>query len=145
MIAVALAKYLDAQGLLTYEPSRGEGDCFIAQLPSDPDAAVMIMPYGANPLPEAGSLGWDEPTLQLMVRGAPDDPITPHATARALYDALQGLRYTMLDAGGDDEVFLVSAKCNQTSPVHIDRDENRRHRYAVNVALHVRAATTHRE
>lgn len=145
MIAVAMAKYLDAQGLLSYEPASATGDTFIGHLPSSPDVAVMVMPYDAEPLPERGSLPWDEPILQLMVRGAPDDPITPYATARALYEALQGLRYTTFDEGGDDQIFVVSARCLQSDAFHLDVDENRRHRYVVNVAVHVRAATAHRE
>lgn len=144
MIAVALAKYLHAQGLLIYEPSRASGDAFIAQLPSSPDAAVAIVPYGGTPLPERGSLPWDEPTLQLLIRGVPDDPIGPHTLARRLYEALQGLHDVTLDEGGADEVYLAMARCLQTDPVHIGSDENRRHRYVVNLACHVRAQTTHR-
>jgi len=145
MIARALAKHLHAEGLVVYEPFGAGGNCFIQHLPDSPDEAVMIISTGGNPLGAATTYGWDEPTLQLMIRGAPDDPETPAATAQALYETLQGLRYRTLDEGGDDEVRLCVCSSLQTAPVNIGRDEKSRYRYTLNFALHVRMPTDNRD
>ena len=144
MISRALAKYLDTAELVTYSTADG-GDCFIEHLPDDPDAAVMILSTGGNPTPAAATWGYDEPTVQFMVRGAPNDPVTPQERAASLYDALQGLRYTVLDEGGDDEASLIVCESPQTAPVNIGVDHRTRYRYTLNFALHVRALTAHRD
>ena len=145
MIARALAKYLDTANLVTYEADAAGGDCFLEHLPDSPDEAVMVLSTGGNPLGPAATYGWDEPTVQLMVRGAPDDPETPAAAAQELYDALQGLRYVTLDPGGADEVRLCVCSSPQTAPFNLGRDEKGRYRFTLNFALHVRRETEHRD
>lgn len=144
MISRALAKYLTIAGLVTYTTAAG-GDCFPERLPDTPDAAVMILSTGGNPTPAAATWGYDEPTVQLMVRGAPNDAMTPQTRAVALYGELQGLRYVTLDPAGDDEVFVIVCEAMQTAPVNIGTDLKNRYRYTLNFALHVRAITAHRD
>ena len=144
MISRALAKYLTTAGLVTYTTAAG-GDCFPERLPDTPDAAVMILSTGGNPTPAAATWGYDEPTVQIMVRGAPGDYKTPLARAVALYGELQGLRYVTLDAAGDDEVFVIVCESMQTAPVNIGTDLKNRYRYTLNFALHIRSLTTHRD
>ena len=144
MISRALAKYLDAESLATYRPEGG-GDCFPERdFPDDPDEAVRIISTGGNPTTAAATWGYDEPTVQLLVRGEVDDPEGPLLRAEALYAALQGLRYATLDSGGEDEVFVVVTSSPQTAPVNIGTDERSRYRFSLNFALHVRALTAHR-
>jgi len=145
VIARALAKYLDAAGLVTYDATGTTGNVLLERLPDAPDEALMVLSTGGNPLGPAATYGWDEPTVQLMVRGAPDDPETPAAAAQALYDALQGLRYVTLDPGGEDEVRLCVCSSLQTGPFNLGRDERDRYRFTLNFALHVRRATEHRD
>lgn len=145
MIARALAKHLDAVGLVRYDATGATGDVFLEHLPDAPDEALMVLSTGGNPLGPAATYGWDEPTVQVMVRGVAEDPETPQATAQAIYDELQGLRYVTLDAGGDDEVRLCSCSSLQTAPFNLGRDEKGRYRFTLNFALHVRALTEHRD
>jgi Bacteriophage minor capsid protein len=144
MISRALAKYLDVAALAEYRPDGG-GDCFLEHLPDSPDEAIGIYSTGGNPLPASDTYGYDEPTVQLMVRGEVDDPLAPKERADGLYAALQGLRYVTLDSGGEDEVFVVVTSSPQTAPVNIGSDETGRYRYTLNFALHVRALTAHRD
>lgn len=143
MIEVALAVYLDAQGLVTYEPAGASGDCFIDALPSSPEAAVMIKATGGPALVDGAWNPWDEPTVQVLVRGS-EDPRSGKQVAQAIFDALQGLHNTTLDEGGADAVYLVSATAIQSAPAHIGRDDNGRHLFSQNHALHVRADTPNR-
>lgn len=145
MITRALAKWLHDKTLIVYAPAGTGGDCFLEHMPDAPDVAVKLLSTGGNPLSAAATWGYDEPTVQLMVRGAPDDPLEPQGRALVLYDALQGLRYVRLDTGGPDEVFVVVCESLQTAPVNIGTDEKGRYRYTLNFALHVRALTTHRD
>lgn len=145
MITRALAKHLHAEGLVVYEPLGAGGDCFLEHLPDSPDEAVMILSTGGNPLGPAATYGWDEPTVQIMVRGAPDDVETPAARAQAIYDAMQGLRYVTLDEGGTDEMRLCVCSSSQTAPFTLGRDERNRYRFSLNFALHVRNKTANRD
>lgn len=145
MITRALAKHLHSAELVVYDPDGAAGDCFLEHLPDVPDAALMLLSSGGNPTPAAATWGYDEPTVQLLVRGLPNDPATPQGRAHALYGALQGLRYTVLDAGGPDEVFLIVCTSPQSAPVNIGTDEKGRYRFTLNFALHIRALTAHRD
>lgn len=145
MISRALAKHLHSAGLAVYDPTGTSGSCFLEHLPPAPDVALMILSSGGNPTPAAATWGYDEPTLQLMTRGEPNDPEAPATWAGALYDALQGLRYTTLDEGGADEVRLVVCTFAQSAPINIGPDAKGRYRYTLNPALHVRAITAHRD
>jgi hypothetical protein len=144
VISRALAKYLDARSLASYRPDGG-GNVFLEHLPESPDAALQVFSTGGNPLPAAATFGYDEPTLQLMCRGAVGDAEGPLAWAWSLYGALQGLRYVALDEGGVDEAALVLCSFAQTGPVGIGTDARGRYRYVLNPALHVRALTEHRD
>jgi hypothetical protein len=50
-----------------------------------------------------------------------------------------------LDEGGEDEVFLIVATSLQTAPASAGTDERGRYRFTLNLALHVRALTEHRD
>ena len=143
MIAAALSHYLDAQDLVTYEPEGG-GDCFVHHLPDEPEEAVSVTAYGANAVTASDALGYDEPTVQVRVRGT-QDPSTGEARAQAIYGALQGLTHVTMAAGTEHEVRVISVDCPQTGPIYMGTDERGRHEYVVNTALHVRAETAHRE
>lgn len=145
MISRALAKHLHSAGLVVYDPAGAGGNCFLEHLPDAPDAAVMVLSTGGNPTPAAATWGYDEPTVQLMVRGLPNDPITPQAHAQALYKALQGLRYVVLDEGGEDETRLIVTESPQSAPYNLGQDEKSRYRFVLNFALHIRALTAYRD
>lgn len=145
MTSRALAKWLDARGLVQYRPQTADGDCFLERLPDVPDRAVMLLSTGGNPLPAATTWGYDEPTLQLMARGAVDDPSGPQERAAALYAELQGLRNVRLDDGGPDEAWLIVCESLQTAPLNLGADDKGRYRYVLNLALHVRALTMYRD
>jgi len=89
--------------------------------------------------------GYDEPTVQLLVRGAPGDPVAPQLRAAVLYGALQGLRYVTLDPAGPDETELTLCSSLQPAPAAVGPDAKGRYRYSLNLALHVRALTEHRD
>jgi hypothetical protein len=144
MISRALARHLTARGLVHYSEAAG-GDCFIEHLPDAPDEAVQLLSTGGNPVPASSTSGYDEPTVQLLVRGAPGDPVGPQLRAVTLYGALQGLRYVTLDPGGPDEAELTLCSSLQTAPAAVGADAKGRYRFSLNLALHVRALTEHRD
>lgn len=143
MIAAALAIYLSSLGIVDYQEEEG-GDCFIHRLPAAPDEAVMVTAYGANPLQHSATLGYDEPTVQVHVRGT-TDPRTAETRAQEVYDELQGLSHVTMASGSEHEARVISCRCLQTGPVYLGVDEARRHEFVVNTALHIRNQTAHRE
>jgi hypothetical protein len=140
--AIAAARYLSGKGLVSYDEVGTGGNCFLNHLPAQPNVAVMVKQTGGNPVPAGGSLGYDEPTVQLLVRGT-RDPRSGAALADALYSEMQGLRGTIDPTG--ENVYVARCLAAQSAPVHIGVDENERHLYSLNFALHVRNITQHRE
>jgi hypothetical protein len=143
VIAIALATYLDSLDIVDYQEADG-GDCFIHHLPDQPDEAVMVTAYGANPVEGATALGYDEPTLQVHVRST-TDPAPGEARAQDVYGELQGLSHVTMAEGTGHETRVIECRCPQTGPVYLGRDQKGRHEYVVNVALHIRNLTAYRE
>lgn len=142
MITRALALWLDNVGLGDFVEDAAGGDLFLEHMPATPHEAVMLLSMGGYPT--SAVIGYDDPSLQVMVRGEPGDPVTPLRRASAIYGEIQGLRHVTLDAGGTDEVRLIRAVSNQTGPVNIGTDEQGRYRYTFNYELRVRSQTAHR-
>lgn len=126
-----IAQHLDSLGLVTFDPTGTTGDCFIETMPDSPDEAVGVYGYGG---PEADAkLGYDEPSLQVRVRGGPD-PRTSRGRAQDIYDALHGLSNVTLPDG----TVLVGCIGVQSSPQSLGPDPNRRHEHVVNFRTEVR-------
>jgi hypothetical protein len=142
MLAAAVAKDLDAAGLLSFDEDGVTGDAFVATMPASPDAAVALMPSGGQPTNSHD--GYDEPSLQIIVRSAAHDPRPGYARARAIYSHLVGLHGVTLDEGGDDEVRVIRTVASQSDPFPLGADENGRHEWTLNFVFRVRALTSHR-
>jgi hypothetical protein len=137
MITTAIARELAKRDLVTY--SEDGGDVFVEEdLPPDPQDAVRIQSAGGPPA--SMTHGYDTPSFQIIVRGG-SDAREPHARAMDIYDALHGLRYHELPDG----TFLVWCAADQSAPVPLGRDENRRHQFSLNFTAEVRAASQHRQ
>jgi hypothetical protein len=133
-----LGQYLDDQDLITWNAaSAAATNGFAEQLPQTPDIAVAITTYGG---PEADSkLGYDEPSVQVMVRGTTDPRVGRDLAAR-IYSQLHGLGQLQLPDG----TWLVSCVGVQSGPVPLGVDGNNRYRFALNFRTEIRAVTAHR-
>lgn len=140
---MALCRYMHAQQLVIYDEVGQSGNCWLARLLDNPSEAVMVKPTGGNPTQYGASLGYDEPTVQLLVRGT-RDPRTGAALAQSLYDHMVSLHAVTLDPNGE-AVRLIDCQSLQSAPAHIGTDETGRHMYSLNLALHVRNKTPNRE
>ncbi|SOB83137.1 minor capsid protein [Streptomyces sp. 1331.2] len=124
-----IARYLQAAGLLTYDPTGTTGDTFIETLPPAPDRAVQLSLYGAGE-PDAAN-PWDERALQVRVRGTADPRIS-RARAEAIYAALHGLAGIELPGGA----WLVLCVAQQT-PYPLGVDTTGRHEHTTNYRLDI--------
>lgn len=132
-----LARYLDGLGLLEYDPEGVTGDTFIDTMPSSPDVAVALSCYGG---PEADSkLGWDEPSVQVRVRGGPD-PRVSRDRCRDIRSALHGLGPLTLPDG----TFLQLCIAIQGAPATLGVDDTGRHEHVCNFRTEIRNVTAHR-
>lgn len=138
--ALALARYLSSAGLATFNETTPGGDTYLNALPADgPDLALAVVPTGGNPVEGDSRLGWDEPTVQLLVRSPADDRLAGIEWAARLYDHLQGWHGVM------DGISVCRVRSMQTAPAFVGLDELGRPRYSLNLALHIRAVTANRE
>lgn len=142
-IETAVARHLNAQGIVAFDESGVAGNTFLYALPSQPDVAVLINPTGGVGTSD-NEEGYDTPTLQVITRGAIHDPTGPHLLALAIYAELAGLHKMTLDEGGTEEVWLVNCLPLQSAPANLGRDDNERYQFSQNYALHVRNQTPHR-
>ncbi len=135
MLAVEVGKYLHQEGIVTFNESGIGGNCFIAYYPSTPDVVVGIYPTGGR---EADfSLGYDYPTIQIIVRGT-SHPVVGFDLANSIFEKLQGLHHRELIPGGQ---WVVGCYCIQSGPIHIGRDSNNRHEYSMNFQFDVQHKT----
>lgn len=136
---LGIAQYLDAQGVGDYEPDSAGGSIYVQKLPQTPDEAIGIFASGG--FEASGVWGYDNPTVNVQVRGAPHDPVGALAKARAVYSALHGFHMATLPDG----TFVINCRGIQSGPVSLGPDENDRFRFSLNFQLEVRNVTEHRE
>lgn len=138
MIAVAIAKYLTELAIVTYDETLPTADCFIDDMPPNPDEAVMLKSYGGASA--SFKFAKDEPRLQALVRGT-SNPRVAEARAWQIYNALHGLLYTTMDPDGKDKVYVSRITAIDT-PHSIGVDENGRHEYSVNFDVRINNAAS---
>jgi hypothetical protein len=133
-----VARLFEELDLGVYRPGGAGGDIFLVAMPDSPDAAVVLSrAAGAE---SDARLGYDEPVVQIRVRGAAGDAVGPEARAQAIYDAVHGLSGRELPGG----TWLVLSVGTQGGPVYAARDANRRDEWTVNVRMELRRPTAHR-
>lgn len=144
MITAALLRYLDGQGLVTYD--RGRPDAFLEDMPDVPVASVAAFARPGSADTDGGN-GYDSPGVQFLVRGDPDDAGTPgrarsgFGRAAAIRAALHGLSNVLLAEGTADEVWLVQCLAVQSQPINVGDDPDDRPRWSVEVQCEVYAPT----
>lgn len=138
MLLDEIAQYLHAAGIVTYDPTGINGDCFISVLPSSPDNCVAIYPTGGYQADN--KLGYDFPTVQIIVRGT-QDPRPAYTRAQNIYDKMQNFYGQFVDGGTP----ILRCYGIQSGPIHLGADAKGRHEYSLNFELEVRNKTEHRE
>ena len=135
-LAEGIAEYLQAAGLLVYDPDGVTGDTFIDTMPPQPDAAVALTLYGAGE-PDA-TQDDDEVSLQVRCRGT-SDPRPSKQRSAAIYSQLHGLSQTVLPDG----TYLILCIAQQTTSA-LGMDANGRHEHVVNYRINYSSTTEHR-
>lgn len=130
------AQHLRDAGLVEYDPAGITGDLFIESMPAAPDTAVVLSLYGG--LPPGSRRGYDNPNLQVRVRGTTDSRVS-RTLATAIYSELHGLGPITLPDG----TRLISCNANQTVTL-MGQDDQRRYEHVCNYALEYRSLTAHR-
>lgn len=124
MLSAEIAAYLDDLEL--------GGAFFVERLPETPDAAVGIYTrQGAAP---DTTVGLERHAIQLIVRGAGQDPTDGNTVALEIYNTLHGLRPNA--ALGDGETIIRQIMANHV-PAHIGRDSKGRHEWSINFTVWV--------
>ena len=138
-INAEIAEYLDSQGLLTYDPNGVTGDTFIDLMPSKPDNAIAVL----TGVPRPGSVkhGYDQPAVQIIVRGKRDPRIAKQRT-QDIYDELQGFSSGVFVTG---VIWVVSCMAAQSGPIRLGVDDNNRHEFSLNFDLEVKNDTKYRK
>ncbi|MFI8360709.1 minor capsid protein [Streptomyces sp. NPDC085612] len=133
-----IARYLAERGHGTYGPDVVGATICLEQMPSQPDELVVLTVYDGGAAESDSLLGYDEPRMQIRVRGT-TDPRVSRTRALAIYSELHGLGPVTLPDG----THLIL--CVALQPVFsMGVDENRRHEHAFNARLEHRSITAHR-
>ena len=140
MLATAVARYLDEQGVAEFDETGTTGNTFINLMPATPDRALAISHSGGNPTNSHD--GYDEPVLQFRARDG-QDPRPAYDWCREVYEALVGLHAVTLSDGVND-FRIIRTTAQQSDPASMGADSNDRHEYVANFAFRVRALTAHR-
>jgi Bacteriophage minor capsid protein len=133
-----IAELLEELELGTYDPEGGGGDIFLAAMPDSPDLAIAL---NRQPGAESDALfSYDEPVVQVRIRGLSADPVAGETLAEAVYSALHGLGSRSL-AGGS---WLVLSIGTQGGPIYGGRDASGRDEWIVNLRMEIHRATANR-
>ena len=135
---------------LTFEPVDTGGNVTVAWQPDDGlTLAVAVMPTGGQSQPTR--MSDDYPSVQIIVRGAPQDSYTPRRVAQEIHDLLHCKPGQWELAGGVtpdgdpiDPVKVEGVTALQSVPVPLGRDASDRHEYVVNLDFMVSHPTAHR-
>lgn len=139
----AIARWLTQHGLVNYDESGIGGDVFFGTPPKAPDRAIIITATGGIPDVASGTLPYDRPTVQILVRSERGDYDDGQRRAWQLYDALNGQHRLTLDAGGPDELYLVGMTV-PVPPYHLQTDSSGRHLWTLNLQAMVKRPTPQR-
>ena len=126
-----MAQYLDNQGLGTFDEFSSSGDIYIMTMPSTPDDILCL--YQRGGLTADGKLGYDNPNIQIMVRGV--NVLTTQQRAQNVYNALQGFHARSFVANG---IHIVNCIASQSAPNFLGKDENRRFEFSLNFILEIK-------
>lgn len=137
-ILEGIAQHLAALGLVEYDATGPTGDCFIESMPSTPGVAVILTVYDDGREPDS-LLGYDEPRMQLRVRGDAD-PRTSRRKCAAIRSELHGLGPITLPNG----IELILSVSLQNAPASLGVDTSGRHEHVCNFRMEHRSVTTHR-
>lgn len=133
-----IARHLAARGLVTYDETGVTGDCFIESMPSTPGIAVVLTVYDDGREPDS-LLAYDEPRMQVRVRGD-QDPRTSRHKCAAIRSELHGLGPVTLPDGTE----LILSVSLQSAPASMGVDSNGRFEHVCNFRMEHRSVTTHR-
>lgn len=138
MILEGLANYLQSKSLVTFDATGLTGDVFIESMPPQtPGPAVSLSIGGGS---EADSkLPYDEPLIQIRVRGTADPRVSRDRAAR-IRSALHGLSDTYLPGG----VYLTLAVAVQAAPQSIGMDDLNRYEHVFDLRCEIYNATDNR-
>ena len=139
MLIVEIAKYLHNNNLGIFDETGTSGNIFISVLPSKPEQCISI--YQTGGATADVKLGYDNPTIQLIVRGT-GHPKNSYDKALDIYNQLHGLSALEFIPGGS---WIVSCIGLQSGPAYIGQDKNGRHEHSLNFILDVRNKSINRE
>jgi hypothetical protein len=131
--------------LTAYLVSDGQGvanvTLFEDFMPPTPNTCVTITEYGGRTAPDIRIFGQAEmtreyPRVQLLVRGEPDDYVTPRKKAQDVIRSMSKIMTTTLSGF----VYLIVTPLQM--PFLLRRDELRRYVFAVNCEVFKQISTT---
>jgi hypothetical protein len=138
-ISREFAQLLGELGVGTFRPGDTGGDVFLSAMPPEPDAALVVARYDAGSESDAQH-GYDEPRIQVRVRGPRGDADAAETRAQAVYDACHGLRRRDLPGGTP----MLSCIGVQAGPIYLGPDDHGRHEWSVNFRCELRRITQNR-
>lgn len=138
MLVEDIAKLLHNKDIGVYDKEGISGNIFINTMPPKPDDCIAI--YQRGGLPSDAKLGYDNPTVQVMLRGT--NPFTPSQLGGEIYSLLHGM-------GGEhiieDGALVIYCHGLQSEVNYIGRDDNNRHEFSLNFQFEIVNKTKHRE
>ena len=143
MFVVAVMRYLAERiPSLTYDPTGATGNVFLGNMPSTPDEALVVDPYGG--VREATRQPTSLPLLQFIARGPEFDPRPPLRLLTTVHDELAGLDLVSLADGDGNEYRVISCAPVQSESFPLGQDDNRRFERSQSFGFRVHAPTVHR-
>lgn len=128
MLLTEIATFLAAEGLGTLGT-----DLFQAKMPASPNACGAVYESGGSaPDPGFGSssLRFENPAVQIIFRGAPDDYSGPRTKAQSAFVSMTGISTDQVLSGTKYQLVLALQQ-----PFSLGQDKNDRWRISCNFLI----------
>ena len=133
-----IALYLHAAGAGILNETGSTGTIYLFHLPASPDSIISLFP--APGAPSSGTFGYDNPSIQIRVRGT-NDPRVAYNKAAEIYALLHGLHQVTLPDG----TWLLKCLGMSSGPVPMGTDNNGRYEFVLRFDTEIENITIHRE
>lgn len=143
MFVEAVMVYLNERiPSLAYDPLGVTGNMFLGNMPSTPDEALVVDPYGGAR--EATRQPTSLPLLQFIARGPESDPRPPLRLLNTVYEELAGLDLVSLSDPDGHEYRVISCDPVQSESFPLGQDNNRRFERSQSFGFRIHSPSIHR-
>lgn len=126
-IAEQIATYIDAQGILNYNPSGTDSEIYFD---NQPEKGSVLTLYNSKGSYSKTTLGYKRVGMLIIYKGT-NNPVASYDKANEVFEALQGLNGYFVSG----QNYIVSCISNDGGPGRLGVDKKANYEYGMNFVI----------